>query len=120
MSRPPPSSSLARPAAAAVVYKGQGQFGDSPPPLHGQIERPAHGWVQFAQDADVLPRDQHPGHTPRERGVCAVSYTHLRAHETVLDLVCRLLLEKKREEEKFVDIERHTCGEGGYLDSDCR
>ena len=27
--------------------------------------------------------------------VVAVSYTHLRAHETVLDLVCRLLLEKK-------------------------
>eukprot|EP00656_Telonema_subtile_P017772 TRINITY_DN19580_c0_g1_i3.p1 TRINITY_DN19580_c0_g1~~TRINITY_DN19580_c0_g1_i3.p1 ORF type:complete len:367 (-),score=43.37 TRINITY_DN19580_c0_g1_i3:28-1128(-) len=30
-------------------------------------------------------RDQQP-----------VSYTHLRAHETVLDLVCRLLLEKKK------------------------
>ena len=28
-------------------------------------------------------------------GVSPVSYTHLRAHETVLDLVCRLLLEKK-------------------------
>src|SRR5665811_1750106 len=27
-------------------------------------------------------------------GLLAVSYTHLRAHETVLDLVCRLLLEK--------------------------
>ena len=27
-----------------------------------------------------------------------VSYTHLRAHETVLDLVCRLLLEKKKTE----------------------
>ena len=27
-------------------------------------------------------------------GVGAVSYTHLRAHETVLDLVCRLLLEQ--------------------------
>src|SRR5665811_2578100 len=26
----------------------------------------------------------------------SVSYTHLRAHETVLDLVCRLLLEKKK------------------------
>src|SRR5664280_3348449 len=26
------------------------------------------------------------------RGFRAVSYTHLRAHETVLDLVCRLLL----------------------------
>ena len=25
-----------------------------------------------------------------------VSYTHLRAHETVLDLVCRLLLKKKK------------------------
>ena len=28
-------------------------------------------------------------------GFTAVSYTHLRAHETVLELVCRLLLEKK-------------------------
>ena len=28
-------------------------------------------------------------------GAVTVSYTHLRAHETVLDLVCRLLLEKK-------------------------
>ena len=28
--------------------------------------------------------------------VTPVSYTHLRAHETVLDLVCRLLLEKKQ------------------------
>ena len=26
----------------------------------------------------------------------AVSYTHLRAHETSQDLVCRLLLEKKK------------------------
>src|SRR5664280_1697655 len=29
-----------------------------------------------------------------------VSYTHLRAHETVLDLVCRLLLEKKKKTKK--------------------
>ena len=29
-------------------------------------------------------------------GPGAVSYTHLRAHETVLDLVCRLLLETKK------------------------
>ena len=32
----------------------------------------------------------------RGRGAGPVSYTHLRAHETVLDLVCRLLLEKKK------------------------
>ena len=30
-----------------------------------------------------------------KRRITPVSYTHLRAHETVLDLVCRLLLEKK-------------------------
>ena len=31
-----------------------------------------------------------------EMRIGPVSYTHLRAHETVLDLVCRLLLEKKK------------------------
>ena len=30
------------------------------------------------------------------RRVEPVSYTHLRAHETCADLVCRLLLEKKK------------------------
>ena len=38
---------------------------------------------------DVVVVDTAHGHT-------TVSYTHLRAHETVLDLVCRLLLEKKK------------------------
>ena len=32
----------------------------------------------------------------RSEAYYPVSYTHLRAHETVLDLVCRLLLEKKK------------------------
>ena len=41
------------------------------------------------------------GHHDRALGaighyISAVSYTHLRAHETVLDLVCRLLLAKKK------------------------
>eukprot|EP00657_Telonema_sp_P-1_P002958 TRINITY_DN1690_c0_g1_i6.p1 TRINITY_DN1690_c0_g1~~TRINITY_DN1690_c0_g1_i6.p1 ORF type:complete len:140 (+),score=15.43 TRINITY_DN1690_c0_g1_i6:220-639(+) len=36
--------------------------------------------------------------TPSVR-VEAVPYTHLRAHETVLDLVCRLLLEKKKKKQ---------------------
>ena len=35
-----------------------------------------------------------------QTGDTAVSYTHLRAHETVLDLVCRLLLEKKKHHTK--------------------
>ena len=31
----------------------------------------------------------------------AVSYTHLRAHETGRNLVCRLLLEKKKTKKKY-------------------
>ena len=50
----------------------------------------------------VSPDDERHGEwgppfNSRTRAVyLAVSYTHLRAHETVLDLVCRLLLEKKK------------------------
>ena len=55
-------------------------------------------------EAEGSPIAAHPAHLePAERslvvalrGVDPVSYTHLRAHETVLDLVCRLLLEKKK------------------------
>src|SRR5665811_2131185 len=39
----------------------------------------SHGGIIFEQKDVEVPK--------------AVSYTHLRAHETVLDLVCRLLLE---------------------------
>ena len=35
-----------------------------------------------------------------------VSYTHLRAHETVLDLVCRLLLEKKTKNQNNISLKR--------------
>src|SRR5660398_311980 len=41
--------------------------------------------------------------TDRIRG--AVSYTHLRAHETKANLVCRLLLEKKKKTKKNKKIE---------------
>ena len=50
----------------------------------------------FAEDGTVTPV------TVIKAGPCVVipvSYTHLRAHETVLDLVCRLLLEKKKKRE---------------------
>ena len=36
------------------------------------------------------------GITDTPPDLVAVSYTHLRAHETREDLVCRLLLEKKK------------------------
>ena len=46
-----------------------------------------------------------PSYVSREEygymyGYIAVSYTHLRAHETGRNLVCRLLLEKKKKEKK--------------------
>ena len=37
-----------------------------------------------------------PGFVTPDNAAKAVSYTHLRAHETSLHLVCRLLLEKKK------------------------
>ena len=43
-------------------------------------------------------RAQGAGHRAQSAGPRAVSYTHLRAHETVLVLVCRLLLAKKKDE----------------------
>ena len=41
------------------------------------------------------PADQEHTMAPIFDTIIAVSYTHLRAHETRHDLVCRLLLEKK-------------------------
>ena len=41
----------------------------------------------------------NPGNTPN-----TVSYTHLRAHETRHDLVCRLLLEKKLPKSFFLTL----------------
>ena len=35
-------------------------------------------------------------HPEKKTNIATVSYTHLRAHETSLHLVCRLLLEKKK------------------------
>jgi len=50
----------------------------------GQAEAVATALAESLREGAVTPGYLDP-----------VSYTHLRAHETVLDLVCRLLLEKK-------------------------
>eukprot|EP00657_Telonema_sp_P-1_P004041 TRINITY_DN19355_c0_g1_i1.p1 TRINITY_DN19355_c0_g1~~TRINITY_DN19355_c0_g1_i1.p1 ORF type:complete len:147 (-),score=56.88 TRINITY_DN19355_c0_g1_i1:13-453(-) len=46
-------------------------------------------------NARFITKIQHNTYQP-------VSYTHLRAHETVLDLVCRLLLEKKTKKSNYI------------------
>ena len=93
MIRRPPRSTLDRSSAASDVYKRQGHVVEEVGAVTGGLARgdvgqehvrvEARGRIQAGQ-ADALP----------------VSYTHLRAHETVLDLVCRLLLEKKKENKK--------------------
>ena len=49
---------------------------------------------------EIVGPDAGEGPAQGADGGAAVSYTHLRAHETVLDLVCRLLLEKKKNKRK--------------------
>ena len=78
------------------------------PPVSGRLrwqgKRPVIGWLaqrhalesQFPLNVqDVVSQGAWPG-VSLLRGLGAVSYTHLRAHETRHDLVCRLLLEKKK------------------------
>ena len=82
MIRRPPRSTLDRSSAASDVYKRQvlQTYADFDP-------------AAFRRHAVRFSSPVFPGETIT---VDTVSYTHLRAHETVLDLVCRLLLEKKK------------------------
>src|SRR5450756_1819817 len=58
------------------------------------------GGVEVADGSGkIAQRNQDGAGKPVDlelHGLATVSYTHLRAHETRHDLVCRLLLEKKK------------------------
>ena len=95
MIRRPPRSTLDRSSAASDVYKRQ-VSGLSAPRDYRLDYLDANGCPAF-YIAKVSLIDC--GNT----ALGAVSYTHLRAHETVLDLVCRLLLEKKN-----INLHDHT------------
>ena len=82
MFRRPPRSTQSRSSAASDVYKRQ--------PIYNPLFR----CCRDQQDAGGCTEQE--GKNVPISGIEAVSYTHLRAHETVLDLVCRLLLEKKK------------------------
>ena len=82
MIRRPPRSTLDRSSAASDVYKRQAYNCKNAAGIARQADIGQHG----------LPARQQI----RGKVLGAVSYTHLRAHETVLDLVCRLLLEKTK------------------------
>src|SRR5450759_173183 len=60
-------------------------------PRYGGLERSGDRVSDLARNRHALA-----SFLPCRDGTVAVSYTHLRAHETRHDLVCRLLLEKKK------------------------
>ena len=91
MIRRPPRSTQGRSSAASDVYKRQGIELAGP---RRRVEIRAGVIGQGLLEAGDGVVDLPP-----------VSYTHLRAHETVLDLVCRLLLEKKKRE---TDTQNHN------------
>ena len=82
MIRRPPRSTLDRSSAASDVYKRQDE---------GDIAR-----VHTPAAVTEQCRRRHAQEPSGGGGGTPVSYTHLRAHETVLDIVCRLLLEKTK------------------------
>ena len=59
-----------------------------------ELKTPNFRWIaeRYAKSDIITFHDTYPWMKEYD----PVSYTHLRAHETVLDLVCRLLLEKKK------------------------
>src|SRR5450756_675575 len=69
------------------------------PMNHGPCAKPFDGsWSTNGNIPATLPISCRKGEIGPSGAVStiAVSYTHLRAHETRHDLVCRLLLEKKK------------------------
>ena len=81
MIRRPPRSTLDRSSAASDVYKRQTET------IVTELKKNSTKIDTREEIASVATNSAADAET--------VSYTHLRAHETVLDLVCRLLLEQK-------------------------
>ena len=73
--------------------------------IHVEHISKSFGNTQAVRDVSF---DVVPGEIFGLLGPNAVSYTHLRAHETVLDLVCRLLLEKKKNRDENITHPTHS------------
>ena len=109
MYRRPPRSTRDRWSAASELYKRQGRERGRglPARLPARPGHPGAGGAARRRERRgdrgqlVAGRDRRGRRRDLHRrvgldGPGAVSYTHLRAHETGLDLVCRLSLEKKK------------------------
>src|SRR5660397_264787 len=80
-----------------IVPLRRGDRGHSRPMSHDILpRRPVGGFILHAVGMDYPALKIR--YIADDSG--AVSYTHLRAHETKANLVCRLLLEKKKKNQK--------------------
>ena len=95
MVRRPPRSTLDRSAAASDVYKRQ-HHGGGVQRVGRRVQRRLRGYECHEIVGHAFVHEHARRRVAAFALVEAVSYTHLRVHETVLDLVCRLLLEKKK------------------------
>ena len=79
-------------AASAIADEPNESRLEAEPFVHPGL---LHSRAELDFVREKVQAGQEPWKSAWER-LRSVSYTHLRAHETVLDLVCRLLLEKKK------------------------
>eukprot|EP00828_Plagiopyla_frontata_P021266 TRINITY_DN2767_c0_g1_i2.p1 TRINITY_DN2767_c0_g1~~TRINITY_DN2767_c0_g1_i2.p1 ORF type:complete len:106 (-),score=35.01 TRINITY_DN2767_c0_g1_i2:3-320(-) len=98
MIRRPPRSTLSSSSAASDVYKRQHLYIVTEFCKGGELfDRISSGKWDFSEKKAAIVMEQILAaiNYCHHQGI-AVSYTHLRAHETGRNLVCRLLLEKKK------------------------
>eukprot|EP00657_Telonema_sp_P-1_P009163 TRINITY_DN333_c0_g1_i2.p1 TRINITY_DN333_c0_g1~~TRINITY_DN333_c0_g1_i2.p1 ORF type:complete len:101 (-),score=41.94 TRINITY_DN333_c0_g1_i2:98-400(-) len=99
MIRRPPRSTQSRSSAASDVYKRQ-PFKRKPEADISLLNASSPHSGHFVNGASLILRNASQRCLHASHWYSSVSYTHLRAHETVLDLVCRLLLEKKKKKHR--------------------
>ena len=109
---------LLTPCLIRMEYREDGKFEDRPTqvvwnrkfdPVDFRVEKKGEGFELFTSRMHVTyaggPFTKNSLNLnavggQNAFGAVSVSYTHLRAHETGRNLVCRLLLEKKKTEKK--------------------
>ncbi|VTU47695.1 peptidase [Lacticaseibacillus rhamnosus] len=101
MIRRPPRSTQGVSSAASDVYKRQMHIAVIGWTDNEQTMKAEMTWLKQDMQATEKTWKIVLTHQP-------VSYTHLRAHETEADLVCRLLLEKKKKNKKHIKNHKQT------------
>ena len=75
-------------------------------PLYDALQCHVRDKLHEEYGDDIVPSEgMLPAHI---LGNMSVSYTHLRAHETKANLVCRLLLEKKKTHTQYNFVITHN------------